>query len=207
MSFRLQRVRRQLVDRSRDLTFWPSWRKYTRTVRFRYLPLALVYLAVQLWLAGQSGAKDSPWDLLPISVLVLAIAGDVVYRVSTVVRITPEHLEIRTLPILRKVVPRSAIRGVALRGVLSYTGARRYAVIFGEGNRNIATLPEGIWDEDDLRRLQSLLGPTDHSIRYVSSAELSKEFPGTQIIAPYGGWLIAIIVVALIFISAALERR
>jgi len=140
-------------------------------------------------------------------VLVLAIAGDVVYRVSTVVRITPEHLEIRTLPILRKVVPRSAIRGVALRGVLSYTGARRYAVIFGEGNRNIATLPEGIWDEDDLRRLQSLLGPTDHSIRYVSSAELSKEFPGTQIIAPYGGWLIAIIVVALIFISAALERR
>src|ERR1700694_1342275 len=163
------------IDRSDGQMIRPSWRKYLRTVALRFTPLVLVYVAIQFWLASQAGGKDSAWELLPIGVLVVAVAADIAYRMSTVVRLTPSHLEVGPPFVLRKVVPRSAIRGVALRGVFSRLGTRVYAVIYDEQDRCIATLPEGIWDEGELRRLQTLLGSTDRSIRYVSAADLSRE--------------------------------
>jgi hypothetical protein len=167
----------------------------------------VIYVALQFWLAGQSGGRDSAYELLPIGVLVLAVVVDVGYRMGTVVRVTADHVSIEPPLMLHKVVARQHVRGVALRGVFSYAGASVYAVIYDDHNRSIATLPEGIWDEDGLRRLQVSLGEKDHATRYVSAAELSREFPGALTISRYAGWVLAFVVIALSFVGVALQGR
>jgi hypothetical protein len=167
----------------------------------------LIYVALQFWLAGQSGGKDSAWELLPIGVFVAAIAADIAIRMSTVVRLTPSDLEVGPWWLPHKVVPRKSVRGVALRGVFSRLGTTLYAVIYDEQNRSVATLPEGIWDEGELKRLQVLLPSKDRATHYVSAADLSREFPGALTIVRYAGWVLAIVVIALVFVGVALERQ
>ena len=192
---------------SADVTLRPSWRKYGRSVLLRFTPAVVIYVALQFWLAGQSGGRDSAYELLPIGLLVLAVVADVAYRMGTVVRVTANYVSIEPPLIGHKVVPRQHVRGVALRGVFSYPGARVYAVIYDDHNRSIATLPEGIWDEDGLRRLQASLGVNDHAMRYVSAAELSREFPGALTISRYAGWVLAFVVTALTFVGVGLQNR
>lgn len=192
---------------SADVTLRPSWRKYGRSVLLRFTPAVVIYVALQFWLAGQSGGRDSAYELLPIGLLVLAVVADVAYRMGTVVRVTANYVSIEPPLIGHKVVPRQHVRGVALRGVFSYPGASVYAVIYDDHNRSIATLPEGIWDEDGLRRLQASLGVNDHAMRYVSAAELSREFPGALTISRYAGWVLAFVVTALMFVGVGLQNR
>jgi hypothetical protein len=195
------------VHSSADVTLRPSWRKYGRSVLLRFTPAVVIYVALQFWLAGQSGGRDSAYELLPIGLLVLAVVADVAYRMGTVVQVTANYVSIEPPLIGHKVVPRQHVRGVALRGVFSYPGARVYAVIYDDHNRSIATLPEGIWDEDGLRRLQASLGVNDHAMRYVSAAELSREFPGALTISRYAGWVLAFVVTALTFVGVGLQNR
>jgi hypothetical protein len=137
---------------------------------------------------------------------VLVIAGDIVYRMSTVVRILPGHVVIEVMRVLRRDMPRASVGGVALRGVVSYIGTRLYAVMYDRHHRCITTLPEGIWDEGDLRRLQDELGAKEHSIKFVNSGELSTEFPGALSLERYLGWGLAVVVIALIFVAAGMSR-
>ena len=164
-------------------------------------------MALQFWLADQLGGRDSVYELLPIGVLVLAVVADIGYRMGTIVRVTADQVFIERPLIRHKVVARPRVRGVALRGVFSYPGARVYAVIYDDRDRSIVTLPEGIWDDDDLRQLQASLGAKDHAIRYVSAAELSREFPGVLTFSRYAGWVLAVVVIALVFIGVALQSR
>jgi hypothetical protein len=195
------------VHTSADVTLRPSWRKYGRSVLLRFTPAVVIYVALQFWLAGQSGGRDSAYELLPIGLLVLALVADVAFRMGTVVRVTANHVSIEPPLIGHKVVSRQHVRGVALRGVFSNLGARVYAVIYDDHNRSIATLPEEIWDEDALRRLQASLGVDNHAMRYVTASELSREFPGALTISRYAGWVLAFVVTALIFVGVGLQNR
>jgi hypothetical protein len=165
----------------------------------------IVVIAIQFWLGGPVSGKDA-FGFLALGLMVVVVAADVVYRMSTVVRITAEHVLIETMRFVRKDVPRATVGGVALRGVLSYRSIQLYAVIYDRQHRCITTLPEGIWDEEDVRRLQAVLGAKDPLIKYVSSGELSSEFPGALTVERYIGWGLAVVVVALIFVAAALSR-
>ena len=190
-----------------ELVLRPSWRKYGKSVLLRFTPALVIYVALQFWLAGQSGGHDSAYELLPIGVFVLAVLGDVAYRMGTVVRVTADHVSIEPPLIPHKVVPRQHVRGVAVRDVFSYGRSTVYAIIYDDHNRSIATLPEGIWDEDGLRRLQVSLGAKDHATQYVSASELSREFPGALTTSRYAGWVLAFVVIALSFVGVALQGR
>jgi hypothetical protein len=167
----------------------------------------MILIVLQFWLANQSGTRDSGFELVPAAALVLAVAADLAYRMNTVVRVTAEDLAIEPPLVMRKVVQRQRVGGVALRGVFSYVGSTMYAVIYDDHGRSIATLPQGIWDEEDLRRLQAALGTKDRAIRYVSAAELGTEFPGALTVVRYAGWALAAAVVVLIFVGASIEHR
>ncbi len=147
------------------------------------------------------------WEALPTGVLVLALVIDVAIRMNTVIRISPSDIVIQASLSLQKLVPRKDVGGVALRGVYSYPGTRMYAILYDHNNRCLATLPEGVWDDGDLYRLQSAVHSPSQSIRYVTSAELSREFPGALSSARYAGWALALLVVALIFVGVPLQGK
>jgi len=185
----------------------PSWRKYGRSVLVRFSHSLLILVGAQLWLGAQSGGRDSVWEALPIGVVVLALVVDVAIRMNTVIRITPNDIAIQAPVILHKLVPRRDVGGLALRGVYSYPGAQIYGVLYDHNNRCLATLPEGVWDDSDLHRLQSAVYSPSQPIRYGTSAELGREFPGALTWARYAGWALAVLVVALILVGVALQGR
>jgi hypothetical protein len=167
--------------------------------------LVVLLVAFQFWLARQPGGRDSLFEALPLGVLLLAVAGDLLYRMNSVVRISPERVVVVRPLLPSKVAPRDHVRGLALRGVYSFPGSRLYAVVYDDNNRCIATLPEGLWDDRDLRHLQTMLGPKDHAIKYVTSNQLRTEFPGALTAARYAGWVLAVTIVILIFVGVSLR--
>ncbi len=188
-----------------ELTLRPSWRKYGQSVLRRFSLLVILAAGLQFWLAGQVGGRDSVFGSLALGLIVFVVVADIGYRMSTVIRVTPVRVVIEAMRFLRRDVPRANVAGVALRGIPSYTGAKLYAVIFDDHHRSVATLPEGIWDED-LRRLQAALGAKNDSIKYATSGELAAEFPGALSVERYLGWGLALVVIALIFVGAAVGR-
>ena len=189
-----------------ELTLRPSWRKYGQSVLRRFSLLVILAAGLQFWLAGQVGGRDSVFGSLALGLIVFVVVVDIGYRMSTVIRVTPVRVVIEAMRFLRRDVPRANVAGVALRGIPSYTGAKLYAVIFDDHHRSVATLPEGIWDEDDLRRLQAALGAKNDSIQYATSGELAAAFPGALSVERYLGWGLALVVIALIFVGAAVGR-
>ena len=187
------------------ITIRPSWRKAARSSLRRFTPIAIGAILLQFWLASQSGGKDSPAEALPILILVLAVVADFTYRMTTVLELSPEQLAIRTWVTPRRLVPRSLIRGVALRRFYSYPYSQSFAVVYGDDGRRFATLPERIWEDDDVHRLQAALGSHDHSYRDVTRDEYKREFPGA--LNNYLGWLVALGVMAAIFVGIALQNR
>lgn len=102
----LQPMRVESTDPIEVIDVRPSWRRYGNYVLgriYRFGPLALVYLALQLWLGGQSGGKDSLWELLPIAAFVAGVAAYLLYLMSIVVHISGGHVEVGT-----RWIPRSA---------------------------------------------------------------------------------------------------
>lgn len=194
------------MEHSRVITIRPSFGKAGKSALRRFTPLAIVAVLLQFYLAGQSGGKDSPLEAIPILMLVGAVVADFTYRMTTVVVVTMEQVTIRSWLTFPHVVPRSQIGGVALRRVYSYPiGSRSYAVIVGDGGRSIATLPEGIWKDDDIRSLQVALGSKDHSYRQVTSDEYKREFPGA--VHTYWGWIFAALVMVVMFAGIYLQSR
>ncbi len=199
----------EVVSRQAELVLRPSWRKYGRSILRRLSPLVIVVIAIQFWLGGPVTGRDSGFGFLALGLMVIVFAADIVYRMSTVVRILPAHVVIEVMRFVRRDVPRASVAGVALRGVvsyISYLGTQLYAVIYDRHHRCITTLPEGIWDEEDLRRLQAALGAEDHLIKFVSSSELSTEFPGALSLERYLGWGLAVVVIALILVASTQSR-
>jgi hypothetical protein len=194
------------VTGSSDLVLRPSWKKFGRGILLRFTPLLVAYVAFQFLLAAQIGGKDSVWELLPLGAIAVVIAGDAMYRMFSVVRVTPDRVEVGP-PILRRVVSRHRVKGVALRSVSSYFGARVYAVVYGDGGRSIATLPEQTWEEADLRHLGNVLAGHTGPSRTVTADELRTEFPGALVVSRYLGWTLAFVVVVLIFLGVALQGR
>ena len=197
----------QRTAHSAQVELRPSWGKYARSA-FRLIPLGIAYLAVQFWLGGQGQAKDSPWELLLVGVIVMALAGDITYQMSRVVRLGPSQLEISRPLFPPRVIRRSLIHGLAFRGVVSYLGPTRlYTVVYDDRHRAIVTLPQAIFDEAALLRLQRALGFHDTTIRYVNTGELQAEFPGALRPARYLGWFLAILVMGMIFVGVAITNR
>jgi hypothetical protein len=196
------------VSTDSELTLRPSWRKYGRSI---LRPLSLFVLAggaFQFWLAGFSGGKHSGeiFGFLAIALILLVGAADLVYRMTTVIRITREQLEIEAVGFMRRAWPRASVAGVVFLGSVSYMGTRLYAVIYDRHHRCLAALPEGIWDEDDLHRLQTVLATDGRSAKHLSSGELGSEFPGALRLERYVGWGLAVVVIGLIFVAAAMNQ-
>ena len=62
--------------------------------------------------------------------IALVVMADYAYRMSTVLRVTKDSVTIKSLLPGQRVVPRAAIRGLALRDVYSYPYRRLIAVIY-----------------------------------------------------------------------------
>jgi hypothetical protein len=189
-----------------ELALRPSWRKCGRVVLRRFGLLVIVSIGLQFWLAGLVGGRDSGLGVLALALILFAVIADVTFRMSTVIRVSPTHVVIETMRLLRREVPRARVGGMALRGIPSWVGARLYAILYDQQQRCIATLPEGIWDENDLDRLLKVFGAKDQSIKYVTSGELAAEFPGALSVQRGLGWGLAVLVIALMFLGAALGR-
>jgi hypothetical protein len=193
------------MNHSRVVTIKPSWRKAAASVVQRFTPFAIVLIVLQFWLASHTGVKDTQLEVLPLLVLVLAIVADYIYRMTTAVKVESEQLSIHSFLTSPHVIPRSEIRGVALRRVSSYRSSQSFAVIIGENGRSLATLPEAIWEEDDLRQLQAEVGSKDHSYRQVTRDEYRREFPGAT--RSYLGWILALVVLIMIFAAAYFQTK
>jgi hypothetical protein len=189
------------------ITIRPSWKKAARSVLKRATPMVLLLVLFQFWAAGQSGGRGGPVDVLLALILIFAVVADYAYRMTTVLRLTPEALAISSGLARTRQVPRSQIRGVALRRFASYPFRTTFgvAVVYGESGRRFATMPESIWEDDDVHRLQTSLGSTDSSYREVTRDEFKSEFPGS--LRNYWGWVLAAIVVVVIFVGATIKNR
>src|ERR1700686_2308724 len=132
------------------ITLRPSRKKAVRSLLKRATPLVILLALFQFWAAGQSSRRYGPIDAVLILILVVAVVADDVHRMTTVIKLTPEILEIGSWLAPTRQVPRSQIRGVALRRYSTYPfrTAFEVAVIYGESGHVFATLPESIWDND-----------------------------------------------------------
>ncbi len=173
----------------------------------RITPLVVLLALFQFWAAGQSGGRDGPVDIVILLILVFAVVVGDVFRMTTVIRLTPEMMAIGSWLTPKRLVPRSDIRGVALRRYTSYPSRASFgvAVVYGESGRRFATLPESVWDDADLYRLQAALGSNNHVYREVTRDEYQREFPGA--LRNYWGWLLAGVVLVVIFSEAVIQTR
>lgn len=171
----------------------------------RAFPLGLILVVAQFWFAAQSGGRESAIGFVLIGLLAAVFAWSYVRQMTTVVNVSSRELSVQSLVSPQHVYARSAIRGVALRKVSSYMSVRSLAVIYGEGGRAVATLPEAFWDKDAITHLQAALGSHDTSYREVSRDQFRTEFPGA--INTYLGWFLAAFVLAGIFVIALSQSR
>jgi hypothetical protein len=181
----------------RVTTIRPSVRKALRSVARRFTPLVAALVLIQFWLAGPSSPRDKAFDFIVIVTAVTIVAADWVYRMSTVIQLTDDALIVQTMLVRRFAIPRSRIQGIALRSVYVYPSSRSYV----DRGARIVVLPEGILEDADIHRLQAALGSRDHSYRQVTSEEFRKEF-GKDFFSPYIGWIIALVMMVLIFVAA-----
>jgi hypothetical protein len=193
------------MQNASSITLRPSWSKAGKSVLRRASFLLLAYVAMQLWLAAASGGRGGPFGIVIFLLIALVVMADYAYRMSTVLRVTKDSVTIKSLLPGQRVVPRAAIRGLALRDVYSYPYRRLIAVMYGEHGQAVAILPEGIWDERDLQQLESIFGSRDNTYRRVSSYEFKNEFPGA--VKPYLGWALGIAAVVLIFGGTYFQSR
>jgi hypothetical protein len=185
----------------RVTTIRPSVRKALRSVARRFTPLVAALVLIQFWLAGPSSPRDKAFDFIVIVTAVTIVAADWVYRMSTVIQLTDDALIVQTMLVRRFAIPRSRIQGIALRSVYVYPSSRSYVVVYGDRGARIVVLPEGILEDADIHRLQAAFGSRDHSYRQVTSEEFRKEF-GKDFFSPYIGWIIALVMMVLIFVAA-----
>lgn len=92
-----------------SMTLRPSWRKYVRSIVLNFSPLVVLLALFQFWVAGQSGGRDSAWELLPIGAFVVALAADILIRMGTVVRLTPTTLQVEPPVFLHREISRESV--------------------------------------------------------------------------------------------------
>jgi len=186
----------------RVTTIRPSIGKALRAVAGRFTPMVVALVLIQFWLAGSSTPRDKVFDYIVLVIALAIVVADWIYRISTVLQLTDDALIVQTMLVRRLAIPRRQIHGIALRSVYTYPSSRSYAVVYGDHGAKIVTLPEGIWKDADIHRLQAAFGSRDHSYRQVTSEEFKREF-GSDFFSPYVGWIIAIGMLVLIFIAAS----
>jgi hypothetical protein len=180
-------------------TIRPSVGKALRSVARRFTPVVAALVLIQFWLAGPSSSpSDKAFDYIVIIIALTIVVADWFYRMSTVLQLTDDALIVQTMLVRRFAIPRKRIHGIALRSVYTYPSSRSYVIVYGDRGTKIVALPEGIWEDADIHRLEVAFGSRDHSYRQVTSKEFRREF-GSDFFSPYIGWIIALVMLVLIF--------
>ena len=89
----------EVVSREAELVLRPSWRKYGTSILRRLSPLVIVVIAIQFWLGGPVTGRDSVFGFFALGLMVIVFAADIVYRMSTVIRVMPGHVVIEAMRI------------------------------------------------------------------------------------------------------------
>jgi hypothetical protein len=180
----------------------PSVGKALRSVAGRFTPVVAALVLIQFWLAGPSSPRDKAFDYIVLVIALTIVVADWIYRISTVLQLTDDALIVQTMLVRRLAIPRERIRGIALRSIYTYPWSRSYAIVYGDRGTKIVALPEGIWEDADIHRLQAAFGSRDHWYQQVTSKEFRREF-GNDFFSPYIGWIIALVMLVFIFIAAS----
>jgi hypothetical protein len=192
-----------------ELTIRPSWKKAMRSVVGRASLAVVFVVGYNFWAASQIGGKGlGIFDIATfVAIAVLALA-DHLYRISTVIEVTRDQLTIRSIFGRSHAVPRSALGGIALRTLIprySMGSAKSLALIFDRHDRTIATLPEAIWTDEDIRRLHAALGLRRGHYVPIAAEDLKHQHPGAN--RDYWTWIFGSVLLVVIAGGSYLASR